>query len=363
MSAIDAIYISIDDPQDLRSWSGTTSFMGRALAAAGFNLSYIGPLRTPSPLWYRLKGRLLRMRGWDYLLFAEPRVLKSYARQAAQQLRSDRGRVLLSCGKPALTYLETRLPLLFFDDGSVPGIMNLYPGHTHYHPRVKANAYEMERRILEKCLYACYMSEWAAEEALATYGRQFETKIRVVPIGANMEVTPTAAEVEKAIQSRPGNRCHLLFVGVDWDRKGGSIALAVTQELHRRGVDVRLEVVGCVPPVPVPGFVKVHGFVSKQSVEGVKLIESLYRECHFLLLPSQAEAYGIAFVEANAHGVPALGCRVGGVPTIVRDGENGWLFPLDVPRRPTPAGSRHVCRRQKTTPAFAAHPMRRFRHD
>jgi glycosyltransferase involved in cell wall biosynthesis len=305
--------------------------MGRALAAAGFNLSYLGPLQMPSPRWYRLKGRLLRMRGWDYLALAEPRVLKSYARQVEAKLRSARGQVLLSCGKPPLAYLETRLPTLFFDDGSVPAIMKLYPGHTHYHPRVQAQALEMERRVLEKCRYACYMSEWAAEEAIATYGPRFKPRIKVVPIGANLDDTPTPAEVEQAIQSRPGNRCTLLFVGVEWNRKGGPIALAVTQELHRRGVDVRLEVVGCVPPAPVPDFVKVRGFVSKQSAEGARLIKSLYRECHFLLLPSQAEAYGIAFVEANAHGLPALGCRVGGVPTIVHDGENGWLFPLDAP--------------------------------
>jgi hypothetical protein len=46
MSATDAIYISRDDPHDIRAWSGTTYFMGKTLEAAGFRLSYIGPLKT-----------------------------------------------------------------------------------------------------------------------------------------------------------------------------------------------------------------------------------------------------------------------------------------------------------------------------
>ena len=328
MSAIEAIYIALEDPHDVGSWSGTTFFMARAFEAAGFHLNYIGPLKDRYKLWNRIKGKIVRMRGWDYSSVGP---LKGYARQVERQLQGMPGRVILSCGKPQLAYLRTKLPVIFFDDASVPAMTRLYPGCTNFSPSNQLKLLAAERLSLEKCRYACYMSDWAADAALAAYGREFESKIKVIPIGANMENTPSAEDVEKAIQARERGKCNLLFVGVEWVRKGGAIAVAVAGELQKRGVSVRLDIVGCVPPVPVPDFVKVHGFVSKRTAEGCALMARLYRESHFFLLPTQAEAYGVVFVEALAHGLPGLGCRVGGVPTIIQDGVNGWLFPPDAP--------------------------------
>ena len=55
----------------------------------------------------------------------------------------------------------------------------------------------------------------------------------------------------------------------------------------------------------------------------------LLQEAHFLFVPSQGEAYGIVFCEANAYGLPCLTTYVGGISTIVRDDVNGKTFALD----------------------------------
>jgi glycosyltransferase involved in cell wall biosynthesis len=354
MPSIDAIYVAPDLPRGLcgpsgrahlmrrmfeavmrrrsfSSWAITTPSMARAFQMAGFHLDYVGPLKTSFALACKIKGRFVSARGWDYTPLGEPMVLKSYARQVERQLRGAKGRVILSLGKPHLAYLRTKLPILFFDDASVPAITKLYPSHRNFYPPTKQNLLAAEQQALEKCRFACYMSEWAAEAALETYGRKFESKIRVVPIGANIADPPVETEVEAAIKSRSTDQCNLLFVGMDWPRKGGPIAVAVAEELHKRGMRVRLDIMGCAPLVSASNFVKVHGFVPSQTEEGRSLIQQLYRESHFFILPSQAEAYGVAFVEANARALPCLGCKVGGVPTVVRDGENGWLFAPDAP--------------------------------
>jgi glycosyltransferase involved in cell wall biosynthesis len=331
MQKIDAIYIARDDARDIRAWSGTPFFMARALESAGFGLNFIGPLNLRFPLFYKVKGNLIRMCGWDYNSDSEPAILKSYARQAEALMQPMSGRVILSCGKPHLAHLRTNLPIVFFDEASVPALTKLHPGHENYYPPCMRKLLAAERAVLGKCRYACYMSDWAAEAALECYGDEFKSKIKVVPIGANMDRLPTREEIEKCILDKKHDTCRLLFVGVNWQHKGGAIAVAVGEELRRRGVPVRLDVVGGIPPVPVPDFVRVHGFVSKKTDEGRSFMASLYRESHFFLLPTQAEAYGISFVEACAHGLPCLGCGVGGVTTIIQDGVNGWLFAPDAP--------------------------------
>jgi glycosyltransferase involved in cell wall biosynthesis len=45
------------------------------------------------------------------------------------------------------------------------------------------------------------------------------------------------------------------------------------------------------------------------------------------LWPGYGEAYGLAYLEAQAAGVPVVACRVAGVPEVVEDGVTGHLVP------------------------------------
>ena len=54
-------------------------------------------------------------------------------------------------------------------------------------------------------------------------------------------------------------------------------------------------------------------------------VERLIRLAHVLLMPSEMESFGLAALEAMACGVPAVGTRVGGVPELITDGEDGYL--------------------------------------
>jgi glycosyltransferase involved in cell wall biosynthesis len=48
-----------------------------------------------------------------------------------------------------------------------------------------------------------------------------------------------------------------------------------------------------------------------------------------LVLPSVAEAFGLALIEAMACGLPVIACNAHGPAEIVRDGTSGWLVPPD----------------------------------
>ncbi len=54
-------------------------------------------------------------------------------------------------------------------------------------------------------------------------------------------------------------------------------------------------------------------------------------ESTVLVLPSRSEGMGRVVVEAQCRGRPVIGSRVGGIPDLVRDGENGLLVEPEDP--------------------------------
>jgi glycosyltransferase involved in cell wall biosynthesis len=50
-------------------------------------------------------------------------------------------------------------------------------------------------------------------------------------------------------------------------------------------------------------------------------------DAHVFVLASHAEAIGVAYMEAMAMAMPVVGTRVGGVPDLIKDGEDGILVP------------------------------------
>jgi N-acetyl-alpha-D-glucosaminyl L-malate synthase BshA len=61
-------------------------------------------------------------------------------------------------------------------------------------------------------------------------------------------------------------------------------------------------------------------FLGKQSH-----VERLIPLAHVLLMPSQLESFGLVALEAMACGVVPVATRVGGVPELITDGEDGFL--------------------------------------
>ena len=55
-------------------------------------------------------------------------------------------------------------------------------------------------------------------------------------------------------------------------------------------------------------------------------MEQVWQQAGLLIMPSHFEGVPLAALEAAAHGVPVLASRVGGLPSVITEGQTGWLF-------------------------------------
>lgn len=321
-------FVTTADPFNVSAWSGTVSYMYRALEAAGHEMIPVGNLKNKYTLVNRFIYSIVRrICGKRYLGDRETLVLDSYARQINRRLKGvDYDVVFCHLPWPA-SRLSIKKPVFFFADAAFAGMIDFYECFSNLWPRSIAMGLRNEARALSNVAYAFYSSDWAAEWAQKQYGVSSE-KVAVVPFGANIECSQTRGDVVEIIKRRGRIQCELLLLGVDWVRKGGDLVVAVATELNRRGIDTILHVVGCQPDKPVPSFVKLHGFISKKTEDGRQRLNTFLSDSHFLVVPSEAECYGLVYCEASSFGLPSLATQVGGIPTIVKEGENGFLFSL-----------------------------------
>lgn len=90
----------------------------------------------------------------------------------------------------------------------------------------------------------------------------------------------------------------------------------------------RLLLVGDGPDRPkVEQYARERGvFDAITFIGNVPLVEETLVGADLFLLPSETESFGLAALEALSCEVPVIATAVGGLPEVVRAGENGFLF-------------------------------------
>ncbi len=326
-------YVTTFNARDLNSsdnWAGTGYYIPRSLEQQSLSLEYIGSLKQnlDSQIICKFKKYYHEIFSpGKYLKPLDPLILKNYANRVECELKKAEVDVVFSATIAPISQLECKQPIVFWADATFENLLDFYPQFTDLCEESIQHGHLMEKLALDKCKLAIYASDWAAQSAI-NYYQADPSKVKVVPFGANIEQHRTFDEIKEAIDSRPANKCKLLFIGYDWVRKGGDIAVALTKTLNDIGLETELTAIGCSPHIDaaVVPYVKTLGIISKSTASGRAELDRLLTESHFLIMPSQAECYGIVFCEAGSFGVPCLSAKVGGIPTVIKDNINGKLF-------------------------------------
>lgn len=156
-------------------------------------------------------------------------------------------------------------------------------------------------------------SEWAARGLVRDHGIP-RHKIHVIPPGIDLERWPM---VER--EHERSERLRLLFVGGDFERKGGAVLLDIFSAQFAGKAE--LHVVTREPVAPRPG-VHIYSDLGPNDPR----LSALYAACDIFVLPTYADCFSLASLEAMASGLPVITTTVGGIPEIVADGQSGFLI-------------------------------------
>lgn len=130
------------------------------------------------------------------------------------------------------------------------------------------------------------------------------------------------------------NRFNILFVGTWFKRKGGELLLKAYGKIKALYPRVTLTLVGELPKgLRLDPAIRHFNYLRRE-----KLIREVFPRADVLVLvPAQAEGYGLVVVEAASLGIPAIVTRVGALTEIVENGESGLVISPNDPDELTQA--------------------------
>jgi glycosyltransferase involved in cell wall biosynthesis len=308
----------LSDGLEPDAWSGIPAGLARGLEAAGFDAVRV-PIELPAPLRLPLHAAA-RAR------YGRPAVARRSAWEAAgrsvavtarlRRLQPLAGVVAMTTElyrPPRGVQLSVLLDMTLAQAARSPasGLASVYlPAE-----RV-AEWIEREAETCRRARVCCVASKWAGDSLVADYGIDPD-RVRVVGFGRNIEPEPP---------DRDWTRPRFLFVGRDFQRKGGDLVLQAFDRLHQEVPAATLDVVGGHGAVSAPG-VTAHGTLRLADPADRRRLARLYATATCFVLPSRFEAFGIAYVEAAAAGIPSIGTTAGGGAHVL--GEGARLVPPD----------------------------------
>jgi glycosyltransferase involved in cell wall biosynthesis len=254
------------------------------------------------------KRLLVRASRRQYLWEKDPARCRFLSRAIDERAAQGDVDAVLLFGSEGCAFCATDVPVFGFGDSIFGSRVGLYGDQQDISPRSLREGVEVQQRALDKLEAFFSTSRWAIDRAAQTFGYAIrEGKIVVTGIGANLPHVDAAPPL-------PEGPLRLLWVGVDWERKGGDMAVSTVAALRARGIDARLNVVGPVQVSRAADWLTPHG-----RLDGAEL-GNAYTSASALLLPTRADLTPIVIAEAAMYGRPAFASPVGGIPEMIAVG-------------------------------------------
>lgn len=251
----------------------------------------------------------------------DSRLLRLRARTVDELLEQRRGAYDLLLADETLAFVPPGVkqdrPYVIYTDNTYALTRRFYPQWLGPSARENDRLQAYEREVFRSAHAVCCMSKFVARSAVDDYGCHED---RVMVVGAGTALVPFD-DAKRVSQPTA------LFVGFDFNVKGGSTLLAAWDVVRARLPEARLWMVG---PQPRASDASIHWY---GRVGDRDLLRGLFQKASVFVMPARYEAFGIAFVEAMMHGLPAIGTRRCALPELISEGETGLLVDVDAPEQ------------------------------
>lgn len=298
-------FVTPHNPFDAGAFSGTAARAFQALRRhPGIELHLMGPHRAETRIARLLRRRAFRAGADSFDLAPSATagldvILGLVASELLDRLRPD---------APPVLHLTDATPS-YLNEG--------------YGFDLSPAVFAREARVAARAATCIYSSAAVARRAPADLGLP-DLAPRVLPFGLNN------AAASDLVKSPPGPRIELLFVGLDWTRKGGDIAVAALEELRRAGRDARLTLVGGVPDgLERAKGIEVAEHLDQNDPRDASRLAKFYTRAHLLILPTRGDCTPMVLGEALSYGTPVVATDVGGIAESIGGPGLGMLMPLE----------------------------------
>lgn len=315
------------DPLDKRSWSGTCYYTYQQLKR--FGDVEVFQFKMPKLLQEWLTTQKSINRRW-FKKNTAVEFLDAYARSFSRQLERELKKrpvdiLFVPASSQLIAYLQTDIPIIYMTDATFQQLQGYYPNFSNLAGYNVRQGIALDKKAFQKASHCLLTSEWNKNSAIKDYGID-PAGITVAPCGANLDSLP----VSSGLHPYTDEVFRILFLGVEWQRKGGDIVLNTFRLLQQKGLKVQLHIIGCVPPDDTSGEknITVIPYLDKNRKEDLEQLLQIFSTTAVLFLPTRAECAGIVFSEASAYGIPSLTTDTGGVTSYVKNNINGAALPL-----------------------------------
>ncbi|HET6953717.1 MAG TPA: glycosyltransferase family 4 protein [Acidimicrobiales bacterium] len=189
--------------------------------------------------------------------------------------------------------------------------------------RVQDEAVECQREVFDGCRRILVLSEWTRRSVIDDYGIDPD---RVVAVGAGANLSDPLPRTPDPL------RPVVLFVGRDWEQKGGPLLLDAFRLARARVPHARLVVVGCTPPLGSEPGVEIVGVLDRRDAAQDERLRRLYAQATCFAILSRFDAFPNVVLEAGVAGVPVVSTDEGSRSEAVIDGVTGLLAARREPR-------------------------------
>jgi glycosyltransferase involved in cell wall biosynthesis len=269
--------------------------------------------------WNQLTSRKFTTHNYLYCFFASKTVKKLIEGK-------DFDCIVIGAGEPQLAaFLRTSIPIIYIADTTFARMVNYYPWHTGLCATAINQGNDIERRMIRKSFRILYSSQWATDSAVSFYEAD-RSKVLIAGFGPCLKQVPDQKSLLE--EARAKGTCELLFIGMDWERKGGPMVIDIYRHMKKSGIPCHLTVVGS-DPGDIDLNYTVIPFLDKNNPIHQQRLNSILLATDFVILPSKADCTPVVLSEAAAFGIPVLTRDTGGIPCIVLSGKNGYCLPTD----------------------------------